>query len=149
MYTSREVFGISARLRSRSSPRRPPSRSRHSRPSTDGLPNACSSTAIVVTHRRSGARRGCPGRTASPNSPTTCFWLSRDWRRPVMRLDEVLASLFPAGREVQRGPCGTFHGTGHRGTDGDVALIGIADGTPLGVEAALLLAGHVLSVVEQ
>src|SRR5215472_16014931 len=66
-----------------------------------------------------------------------------------MTLDEVLASLFPAGCAVQRKPYGTFHGTGHRGTDGDIALIGIADGTQLGVEAALSLAAYVLSVVEQ
>jgi malonate decarboxylase gamma subunit len=31
---------------------------------------------------------------------------------------------------------------------GDVAVIGVVDGTPLGVEGAILLAGHVLAAVE-
>src|SRR5271154_991474 len=66
-----------------------------------------------------------------------------------MTRDEILVSLFPAGREVQPGPYGTWRGTGHRGADGDVSLIGIADGAPLDVDAALQLAGHVLSVVER
>jgi malonate decarboxylase gamma subunit len=66
-----------------------------------------------------------------------------------MTLDEILISLFPAGHRVERGSHGTWHGTGHRGAGGEVALIGIADNTPLGVDGAILLGGHVLSVIKE
>jgi malonate decarboxylase gamma subunit len=65
-----------------------------------------------------------------------------------MTLDEVLGGLFPAGHAVQRGPHGTVHGTGQLGGGSEIALIGIVEGTPLGIEAALLLAGHVLAVIK-
>jgi hypothetical protein len=64
-------------------------------------------------------------------------------------LDEVLASLFPDGHTVERGPFNTLQGIGRRGADGDIALIGITDGVPVGVDGALLLAGHALSVIEK
>jgi malonate decarboxylase gamma subunit len=66
-----------------------------------------------------------------------------------MTLDEILVSLFPGGHDVQPGRFNTWHGVGHRDADNDIALIGIAGGTPLGVESALELAGHVLSAVEK
>jgi len=66
-----------------------------------------------------------------------------------MTLDEILASLFPDGHTVERGSFNTLHGIGHRSADGDIALIGITDGVPVGVDGALLLAGHVLSVIEK
>jgi malonate decarboxylase gamma subunit len=66
-----------------------------------------------------------------------------------MTLDEVLAGLFPAGHTIERGPHGTVRGTGRLDGIGDVALVGIVDGTPLGVDGALLLAAHVLAVVDR
>jgi malonate decarboxylase gamma subunit len=65
-----------------------------------------------------------------------------------MTLDEVLASLFPSGHQVERGPSGTLHGSAKVDGEGDVTVIGIVDGTPLGVDGAILLAGHVLAAVE-
>ena len=65
-----------------------------------------------------------------------------------MTLDEVLASLFPSGHQVERGPSGTLHGSAKVDGQGDVAVIGVVDGTPLGVDGAILLAGHVLAAVE-
>jgi malonate decarboxylase gamma subunit len=65
-----------------------------------------------------------------------------------MTLDEVLASLFPSGHAVEHGPSGTLHGAGKVEGQGGVAVIGIAGATPLGVDGAILLAGHVLATVE-
>jgi malonate decarboxylase gamma subunit len=65
-----------------------------------------------------------------------------------MTLDEVLTALFPSGHSIERGPHGTLSGTGRVENIGEVAVIGIADGTPLGIEGALAIAGHVLTVVE-
>jgi malonate decarboxylase gamma subunit len=67
---------------------------------------------------------------------------------PVMTLDEVLASLFPAGHSLQRGAAHTLHGTGRLEGGGDVALIGVADSMPLGIDGTSLLAGHVLSIIK-
>jgi malonate decarboxylase gamma subunit len=63
-----------------------------------------------------------------------------------MTLDEILNSLFPRGHAVQRGPFNTLHGRGQTVT-GDVAIIGISDGAPVGIDNTLILAGHVLSIV--
>jgi malonate decarboxylase gamma subunit len=65
-----------------------------------------------------------------------------------MTLDEVLAALFPSGHAVERGPSGTLHGTATVEGQGAAAVVGIAGGTPLGVDGAILLAGHVLAAVE-
>jgi malonate decarboxylase gamma subunit len=65
-----------------------------------------------------------------------------------MMLDEVLASLFPAGHAVQRGAFHTLHGTGRLEGVGDVALIGVVDGVPVGIDSAVLLAGYVLSIIK-
>lgn len=64
-----------------------------------------------------------------------------------MTLDEILASIFPAGHAAQRGPFNTLHGTAS-GADGAIALVGITDGAPVGIDNALILAGHVLSIIE-
>jgi malonate decarboxylase gamma subunit len=64
-----------------------------------------------------------------------------------MMLDEVLASLFPSGHRVKHGPSGTLHGTARVEGQGEVVVVGIAGGTPLGVDAAILLSGHVLATV--
>src|ERR1700678_2524840 len=65
-----------------------------------------------------------------------------------MTLDEVLDWLFPSGHEVEHGPFGTLHGIAKVDGQGDVTVIGIVGGTPLGVDGAILLAGHVLDAVK-
>jgi malonate decarboxylase gamma subunit len=65
-----------------------------------------------------------------------------------MTLDEVLGSLFPSGHTVESGPAGTLHGTAQVEGQGEVTVVGIVGGTPLGVDGAILLAGHVLAAVE-
>jgi malonate decarboxylase gamma subunit len=65
-----------------------------------------------------------------------------------MTLDEVLNSLFPSGHQVERGPSGTLHGSAEVDGHSRVTVVGISDATPLGVDAAILLAGHVLAAVD-
>jgi malonate decarboxylase gamma subunit len=65
-----------------------------------------------------------------------------------MTLDEVLASLFPSGHSVEHGPSGTLHGTATVEGQTEVTVIGIVGGTPLGVDGAIILAGHVLAAVK-
>jgi malonate decarboxylase gamma subunit len=65
-----------------------------------------------------------------------------------MTLDEILAALFPSAHTVERGPSGTLHGTAKVDGPGETTVVGIAGGTPLGVDGAILLAGHVLAAVE-
>jgi malonate decarboxylase gamma subunit len=65
-----------------------------------------------------------------------------------MTLDEVLASLFPSGHTVERGQSGTLNGTAKVEGQSEVTVVGIVGGTPLGVDGAILLAGHVLAAVE-
>jgi malonate decarboxylase gamma subunit len=65
-----------------------------------------------------------------------------------MTLDDVLTSLFPSGHQVELGPSGTLHGTAKVEGHGKVTVVGIVGGTPLGIDAAILLAEHVLAAVE-
>ena len=65
-----------------------------------------------------------------------------------MTLDEIFASLFPSGHRVESGPSGTLHGAATVDGQGEVTVVGIAGGTPLGVDGAILLAGHVLAAVK-
>jgi malonate decarboxylase gamma subunit len=65
-----------------------------------------------------------------------------------MTLDEVLHSLFPSGHTLERGPSGTLHGTAKVEGQSEVTVVGIVGGTPLGVDGAILLAGHVLAAVK-
>jgi malonate decarboxylase gamma subunit len=65
-----------------------------------------------------------------------------------MTLADILASLFPAGHDVvQEG--GLLFGSGPLKDGGRITVIGVADRTPLGVDEALRLAGHVLAILEQ
>jgi malonate decarboxylase gamma subunit len=64
-----------------------------------------------------------------------------------MTLDEVLTSLFPEGHGVQRGPFNTVHGTG-RCAGREIAIDGVIDGVPIGIDNALVLAQNILSVIE-
>jgi len=66
-----------------------------------------------------------------------------------MTLDEVLTSLFPAGHSVQQGAFHTLYGAGRLVSGGDIALIGVADGLPLGIDGTLLLADHALSIIKR
>lgn len=63
-----------------------------------------------------------------------------------MTLDEILASLFPEGRDVGVAD-GLVLGSGRLAPHGPVRVIGLADGAPLGVEGALALADAVLVAV--
>jgi malonate decarboxylase gamma subunit len=65
-----------------------------------------------------------------------------------MTLAEVLASLFPAGHDIVQDH-GLLFGSGPLKDGGRVTVIGVSDRTPLGVDEALRLAGHVLAVLEQ
>jgi malonate decarboxylase gamma subunit len=62
-------------------------------------------------------------------------------------LDDVLASLFPTDATVEKGPHGILRGAGRLPDGTEVALAGVVDGTPLGVDGARRLAGHVLSAI--
>jgi malonate decarboxylase gamma subunit len=64
-----------------------------------------------------------------------------------MTLDETLASLFGREFTVDERPDGVVLGEGRLGAGRPVALIGIVNGMPLGVEGALLLAQRVLTLV--
>jgi malonate decarboxylase gamma subunit len=65
-----------------------------------------------------------------------------------MTLDDVLAALFPSGHRVERGTSGTLHGSADVEGLGKVTVVGIIGGTPLGIDGAIVLAGHVLAAVE-
>jgi len=64
-----------------------------------------------------------------------------------MTLDEILAGLFPGGHTVARGPHGAVAGVATVEGYGEVAVVGVVDGTPLGVDGALTLAQSILDVV--
>jgi len=64
-----------------------------------------------------------------------------------MTLDEVLASLFGEAFKVDERPDGTLLGEGRLNSSDSIALIGIVNRMPLGVEGALALAQRVLSLV--
>ena len=64
-----------------------------------------------------------------------------------MTLEEILDGLFPAGFAVRRDGA-VLAGTG-RAASGEVAVVGLADGAEVGVEAALALAGELLRVLRE
>ena len=66
-----------------------------------------------------------------------------------MTLDEILQGLFPHGHDVKAGKDGSVIGHGKRPGGGPIAVIGVANGTPLGTAGVLPLAAHVLGVVEE
>lgn len=63
-----------------------------------------------------------------------------------MMLDDILASLFPAGHDVQNAD-GVVLGSGALRAGGRALVVGIADRTPLGVDDAIRLAAHVLQSI--
>lgn len=66
-----------------------------------------------------------------------------------MPLDEILASLFPAGHEVLVGDDGLILGAGDFAAGRRAEVIGVARRTALGIEGALILAGRVLEIIER
>ncbi len=69
-------------------------------------------------------------------------------RRDSLTLDAVLASLFPGGHAVTLAD-GLVTGTAPLPGGGHAEVIGVAGRTPLGIEGALALAGHVLDALER
>lgn len=63
-----------------------------------------------------------------------------------MKLDDILASLFPSGHDVAVAD-GLIAGKGSLAGVGDIHALGIAGQSPLGVDGALVLAGRVLEIV--
>jgi len=61
-----------------------------------------------------------------------------------MPLAEILRSLFPAGHQVEIRQDGLIMGDGKRRSGSVVAVVGIADGTALGISGVLPLAEYVL-----
>jgi malonate decarboxylase gamma subunit len=66
-----------------------------------------------------------------------------------MTLDDILKSLFPAGHDVKRGEHGVLTGSGKLAGGGEIAVLGITEGTALGTAGVLPLAAEVLRVVAQ
>ena len=66
-----------------------------------------------------------------------------------MTLDEVLEGLFPTGHDVAVSKDGWITGHGKTRDGARIAVIGVANGVPLGAAGVLPLAEHVLDVVEK
>jgi malonate decarboxylase gamma subunit len=64
-----------------------------------------------------------------------------------MTLDEALKGLFPSGHDVKTSAAGIITGTGKRKQGDAIAVIGVANGVPLGTAGVLPLAENVLQVV--
>ena len=64
-----------------------------------------------------------------------------------MTLAELLDALFPAGHDTRVEAEGILAGTARYGEGKTAAVLGVVDQTPLGVDGALALAGHVLQVM--
>src|SRR6202451_4418392 len=64
-----------------------------------------------------------------------------------MTLDEVLAGLFPSDHHVKVSENGLITGSAERESGGNLAVIGVANGEPLGGQGVLALAEEVLKVV--
>ena len=62
---------------------------------------------------------------------------------------ELLDALFPAGHDTRVEAEGILCGTAVSGDGQTAAVVGVVDQTPLGIEGALALAGHVLAVIRQ
>ncbi len=60
-----------------------------------------------------------------------------------MTLDEILASMFPAGHDVKNDE-GVVYGSGSLRSGGLALVVGVADRLPLGVDDAIILSAHVL-----
>ncbi len=65
-----------------------------------------------------------------------------------MTLDEILPSLFPDGHDIARAD-GLLTGSAKLEGGGTAAVIGVEGRTPLGVDGALRLGGHVIDALER
>lgn len=65
-----------------------------------------------------------------------------------MTLDNILSSLFPDGHDVKKSD-GLLLGSGALKDGRHVEVIGVADRTPVGVDEAVRLSGHVLEIAER
>jgi malonate decarboxylase gamma subunit len=65
-----------------------------------------------------------------------------------MTLDDILASLFPAGHDVKRDD-GLLLGSGSLRAGGRAVVVGVAGRTALGVDEAIRLSRHVLDAMER
>jgi malonate decarboxylase gamma subunit len=65
-----------------------------------------------------------------------------------MTLDEILPSLFPDGHDVARAD-GLLAGWARLKGGGTALVVGIEGRTPLGVDGALKLSGHVIAALER
>ena len=66
-----------------------------------------------------------------------------------MTLDELLTALFPTGHDTRVEAEGILCGTATYGDGKTAAVVGVVDKTPLGIDGAIALAGHVLEVIRQ
>ena len=66
-----------------------------------------------------------------------------------MTLAELLNALFPTGHDTQVEAEGILRGTATYGDGQTAAVVGVVNQTPLGVDGAIALAGHVLEVIRQ
>ena len=66
-----------------------------------------------------------------------------------MTLDELLRALFPAGHHTRVEAEGILCGTAAYGDGKTAAVVGVVDKSPLGIDGAIALAGHVLDVIRQ
>ncbi len=64
-----------------------------------------------------------------------------------MTLAELLTALFPAGHDTRVDAEGILCGTAPFGEGKIAAVLGVVDGTPLGIDGAAALAGHVLEII--
>lgn len=65
-----------------------------------------------------------------------------------MTLDNIIASLFPDGHEV-RNETGVILGSATLRSGSRMLVLGVADRTPLGVDEAIRLSGHVLAFIDR
>lgn len=66
-----------------------------------------------------------------------------------MTLDELLNELFPTGHQTTVDTQGILFGVGSYGEGKTATVVGVVNKTPLGVDGALALAGHVLETIRQ
>ncbi|MGL9622956.1 biotin-independent malonate decarboxylase subunit gamma [Bradyrhizobium sp. U531] len=64
-----------------------------------------------------------------------------------MTLDDILAGLFPNGRKIETTGV-LIAGQATLPNAGPIHLIGVTQGQPLGVDEAIVLAGHVIEIVK-
>lgn len=64
-----------------------------------------------------------------------------------MTLAELLNALFPKGHDTRMDAEGILSGTGSYGVNRTAKVVGVVNQSPLGIEGALTLSGHVLETI--